>query len=226
MWLGDGPDGDVTFLEHGLTYLARPIRGQKTGFFLDQRENRARIATLAVGRRVLNLFGYSGGFSVAAAAKGAARTTTVDLAQPALDDARRNFEMNGIPAQAHAFEKADVFDYLEQFSTGSAPFDVIVCDPPSFAHRREDVPSAIDAYTRLFGTTLDIAHDGAVVALASCSSQIDRATFREIVEGASTRADAAYVVAGIDGAGVDHPWPAGFPEADYLQFAVGTVHRD
>lgn len=225
-WMGESPDDDVTFLENGLTFLCRPIDGQKTGFFLDQRDNRARIAALSAGRRMLNLFGYTGGFSVAAAANGAAFTTTVDIAGPALDDARRNFELNGLPSPAHAFEKADVFDYLGQFATGTAPFDVIVCDPPSFAHRRDDLPKATEAYTRLFGMTLDVAHNGAVVALASCSSQIDRARFEELVVTASRRADVAYVTSGIYGASDDHPWPIGFPEADYLQFAIGTVHRD
>ncbi len=225
-WVTDAPDGDVTFLENGLTYLCRPIDGQKTGFFLDQRDNRARLATVSAGRRVLNLFGYTGGFSVAAAGAGAARTTTVDLAGPALEDAKRNFELNQIPWQAHVFEKVDVFDFLEQFTSGAAPFDVIVCDPPSFAHKRSDVPRATDAYVRLFSRTLDVAHDGAVVALASCSSQIDRARFESIITQAAQQADVSYVMNGIWGAATDHVWPAGFPEADYLQFAMGTVHRD
>lgn len=225
-WGTRAPDGDVTFLENGLIYLCRPIDGQKTGFFLDQRDNRARIAQLAKGRRLLNLFGYTGGFSVAAAAAGAARTTTVDLAGPALEDAKRNFDLNHIPWQAHALERADVFDYLDAFATGSAPFDVIVCDPPSFAHKRSDLERATAAYVRLFGKTLDVAHDGAVVALASCSSQIDRARFEALVGAAAQDARVAYVMSGIWGAASDHPWPAGFPEADYLQFAVGTVHRD
>jgi 23S rRNA (cytosine1962-C5)-methyltransferase len=224
-WVTRAPD-EVTFLENGLRYFCRPIEGQKTGFFLDQRDNRQRIARLSAGRRVLNLFGYTGGFSVAAAAGGAAFTTTVDLAGPALEDARRNFELNSIPSPAHAFEEADVFDYLEQFTRGAAPFDVIVCDPPSFAHSRDDVPRAMGAYRRLFASTLNIAHDGAAVALASCSSQVDRGRFLEAVTDAARTADVAYVVTGIYGAADDHPWPVAFTEGDYLQFAIGTVHRD
>lgn len=224
-WAGDAPD-EVTFLEHGLRYLCRPVAGQKTGFFLDQRANRQRIAAVSSGRRLLNLFGYSGAFSVAAAAKGAAFTTTVDQAGPALDDARRNFELNSLPSPAHAFEKTDVFDYLEQFDRGTAPFDVIVCDPPSFAHSRDDLPRARRAYRNLFARTLEIAHDGAVVALASCSSQVDRAEFVELASAAAKQADLSYVVTGIHGAAADHPWPIAFSEGDYLQFAIGTVHRD
>ncbi len=222
-WFGEeGPD-EVVFLENGLSFLCRPIEGQKTGFFLDQRDNRARVAKLAVGRRLLNLFGYSGGFSVAAAAVGAARTVTVDLAQPALDDARRNFELNMLPPAAHGFEKADVFDFLDRFQPGTAPFDVIVCDPPSFAHRAADLPRATAAYERLFARTLQVAHDGAVVALASCSSQLDRARFEQVVANASQHAGVSYVVTGIHGAADDHCWPIGFPEADYLQFCLGTI---
>ena len=225
-WLGEpGPD-EVTFRENGLTFLCRPIDGQKTGFFLDQRDNRARIARMSVGRRMLNLFGYTGGFSVAAAARGAAHTTTVDLAEPALADARRNFELNGIPAAAHAFEKADVFDFVDAFGPGAAPFDVIVCDPPSFAHRAADLPQATDAYVRLFARTMEVAHDGAIVALASCSSQIDRRRFVDLLSSAAQRASAAYVLTGLFGAADDHPWLPGFPESDYLQVAIGTVTRD
>jgi 23S rRNA (cytosine1962-C5)-methyltransferase len=224
-WVTEAPD-EVVFLENGLRYFCRPIEGQKTGFFLDQRENRQRIAAASVGRRVLNLFGYTGGFSVAAAANGAAYTTTVDLAQPALDDARRNFELNSIPSPAHGFEQADVFDYLEQFGRGAAPFDVIVCDPPSFAHSRDDLARATGAYERLFARTLDVAHNGAVVALASCSSQIDRPRFLDLVTRSAREADVSYVLTGIHGAADDHPWPAAFTEGDYLQFAIGTVHRD
>ena len=225
-WLGEMPGGDTVFLENGVSFLCRPIEGQKTGFFLDQRDNRARVAELARGRRLLNLFGYTGGFSVLAAARGAAYTVTVDLAAPALEDARRNFELNQIPAPAHGFEKADVFDYLDAFGTGAAPFDVLVCDPPSFAHRADDVAKASEAYVRLFAKTLDVARDGAVVALASCSSQIDQARFIKLAAAAAERAALSYVVTGLYGAADDHPWPAAFPEGDYLQLSLGTIARD
>lgn len=226
MWMGPGPDKTLTFRENGLTYLVDPIEGQKTGFFLDQRANRARIAALSPGKRVLNLFAYTGGFSVAAAANGAARTTTVDLAKPAIADAKRNFELNGIPAAAHAFEAVDCFQYLEQFDPGSAPFEIAVCDPPSFAHRREDLPKATDAYVRLFGLVLDAMPTGSTVALASCSSQIDRQRFEDIVVQASRKADVALVTHGLWGADVDHTSTPAFSEGDYLQFMVTDLHRD
>ncbi len=227
-WMGEAPEPETTFtfLEHGLTYLVDPIDGQKTGFFLDQRANRARMAELARGKRMLNLFAYTGGFSVAAAAAGAARTTTIDLAKPAIADARRNFELNGIPAAAHEFEAIDVFEYLERFDPGSAPFEVAVCDPPSFAHRREDVPKAKAAYTRLFAQLLTVMPTGSTVALASCSSQIDRERFADIVSAASVDANVALTSLGLWGADVDHTTTPAFVEGDYLQFMIVDVSRD
>jgi 23S rRNA (cytosine1962-C5)-methyltransferase len=227
-WMGDAPPSDTTFMfrEHGLTYLVDPIAGQKTGFFLDQRANRARIAEMARGKRLLNLFAYTGGFSVAAAASGAAHTTTIDLAKPAVADARRNFELNGIPAEAHAFEAIDVFEYLERFDPGSAPFEVAVCDPPSFAHRRDDVPRATAAYTRLFARLLEVMPTASTVALASCSSQIDRERFADIVAAAAVEANVALVAQGLWGADIDHATTPAFVEGDYLQFMICHVARD
>ncbi|WP_164856061.1 class I SAM-dependent rRNA methyltransferase [Lujinxingia sediminis] len=224
-WECEAP-AETTFVEGGLTYVVDPMEGQKTGFFLDQRANRRRLAELCVGRRLLNLFGYTGAFSLAAAARGAARTTTVDLAAPAIADARRNFERNHIPAPAHGFEACDAFEYLEQFDAERAPFEVAVCDPPSFAHRHSDVPRATEAYTRIFQKLIEVMPTGATIALASCSSHIDRGRFLNIVSAASQRAGAELVLTGTFGADVDHPTLAAFPEGDYLQFSVGTLCRD
>lgn len=216
----------VTFLEHGVTYECDVIEGQKTGFFLDQRANRARIGQLGMGRRVLNLFGYTGGFSLAAAMSGAARTTTVDIAKPAIEQAKRNFELNGFSVRAHEFVAADVFDYLEQFAPGAAPFEVVICDPPSFAHRRKDFDRAYAAYVRLFGKVLESVPAGATVALASCSSHISRDTFLQICSEAAQTARCSLVLTGVYGADVDHPVLPAFPEGDYLQCVIGTVAVD
>lgn len=221
-WLEGGVD-EVIFTERGLKYVCDPISGQKTGFFLDQRANRARLAEVSKGRRLLNLFGYTGAFSLAAAAAGAARTTTVDLAKPAIKAAERHFEINGLVPQAHEFVASDVFDYLEQFQTGRAPFDVVVCDPPSFAHRRSDLERATLAYVRLFSKVFEVMPSGSHVALASCSSHIHGEHFRRIVADAAAEAQVSYVMQGIWGADVDHPILASFPEGDYLQFSLGTL---
>lgn len=225
-WWGDVEDtGVATFLEHGIQYECDVIDGQKTGFFLDQRANRARVADLAVGRRMLNLFGYTGGFSLAAAMKGAARTTTVDLASPAIEQARRHFEINGLPARAHEFIAQDAFDYLERFAPASAPFEVAVCDPPSFAHKRRDVPRAKAAYIRLFSSLLRAMPTGSVVALASCSSHIGRDDFIEIVRQSARESRIALVITGVYGADVDHPFLPGFLDGDYLQCVLATLEE-
>lgn len=224
-WLEGGVD-EVTFLENGIQFVADPIHGQKTGFFLDQRANRARLAEVCRGRRLLNLFGYTGGFSVAAAMAGAAQTTTVDLAKPAIDTAIRHFEMNDLYPQAHQFIASDVFAYLEDFAPGRAPFDVVVCDPPSFAHRRADLERATDAYVRLFSRVFEIMPSGSHVALASCSSHIHANTFKNIVVQAAMLSGVTYVLQGMWGADIDHPTLAMFPEGDYLQFSLGTIYRD
>lgn len=227
MWWGDAPRTNVVeFLEHGTRFVCDPIEGQKTGFFLDQRANRQRLAQVAAGRRLLNLFGYTGGFSVIAAMHGAARTTTIDIARPALEMARRNFELNGLPPEAHEFVASDVFDYLATLRPQGAPFEVAVCDPPSFAHRRSDLKHARRAYERLFAALLEVMPTGSTVALASCSSHVDRTTFLEIVAEAARQARCALVLGGLWGADVDHPILASFPEGDYLQFVMGTVCRD
>lgn len=228
-WWGEPhPEGNVvTFLEHGMVLTCDVIDGQKTGFFLDQRENRRRIAQLSCGKRLLNLFGYTGGFSIAAAAAGAAHTTTVDLAAPAIEAARRHFELNELWFEGlHELVVSDVFKYLERFAPGSAPFEIAVCDPPSFAHKRRDVPRAAQSYQRLFSALLTAMPDASTVALASCSSHIGRDAFVKIVAQSAKDAGCSLCLTGIYGADSDHPVLPGFLEGDYLQLVIGTISRD
>ena len=220
-------EGDVVeFLEHGLRYECDVIAGQKTGFFLDMRANRQRVAALSTGKRVLNLFGYTGGFSLASAAAGAAMTTTVDLAAPAIAQAKRHFEINGLWHAGHDFVVSDVFDFLARFEPQSAPFELAVCDPPSFAHKRRDLERARAAYVRLFGSLMKVMPTGSALALGSCSSHIGREAFLSIVAEAALEARCELVVIGCHGADDDHPTLPGFPEGDYLQCVFATLHRD
>lgn len=228
-WWGEPhPDGDVvTFMEHGMVLTCDVIHGQKTGFFLDQRESRRKIGQLACGKRLLNLFGYTGGFSIAAAMAGASHTTTVDLAAPAIATARRHFELNELPIEGmHELVVSDVFKYLERFSPASAPFEIAVCDPPSFAHKRRDVPRATQSYIKLFSALLNVMPEQATVALASCSSHIGRDAFLKIVADSAREAKCSVVLTGVYGADVDHPVLPGFAEGDYLQLVTGTICRD
>jgi 23S rRNA (cytosine1962-C5)-methyltransferase len=225
-WLGAPGEPIVAFMERGASLTCDVIHGQKTGFFLDQRENRARVASLCAGKRMLNLFGYTGGFSLFAALEGAAQTTTVDLAAPAIEAARRHFERNGLDPSAHDFVAQDVFRYLERFEAQRAPFEVAVCDPPSFAHKRRDLERARDAYIKLFGALLVVMPTHSTVALASCSSHIQRAMFAELIAEAASQAGCSLVLTGLHGAASDHPVLPGFPEGDYLQCFIGTIARD
>jgi 23S rRNA (cytosine1962-C5)-methyltransferase len=225
-WLAGEGDPIASFTEHHALMTCDVISGQKTGFFLDQRDNRARIARLSRGKRLLNLFGYTGGFSVMAALQGAAHTTTVDLAGPAIAMAEGHFRANGLNPNDHTFVVADVFDYLETLQPQRAPFEIAVCDPPSFAHKRKDVERAQAAYIRLFAALLRVMPSQSIVALCSCSSHISRAMFLEIVADAAAEAACSLVLTGIHGAGEDHPVLPGFPEGDYLQCVIGTISRE
>ncbi len=227
-WWGEArPQGSVVeFLEHGLRYECDVIEGQKTGFFLDMRANRERVGKLAAGKRVLNLFGYTGGFSLASAAQGAALTTTVDLAAPAIAQAKRHFELNGLYHPGHEFVVSDVFDYLEQFDEQTAPFELAICDPPSFAHKRRDLPRASQAYIRLFASLMRVMPSGTMLALGSCSSHIGRDLFLDLIAQAAREAGVQLVLVGVHGADHDHTFLPGFLEGDYLQCVLATLHRD
>ncbi len=206
-------DGPVLFLENGLQFEADVLRGQKTGFFLDQRENRRQTGALAAGRAVLNLFSYTGGFSLCAAAGGAASVLSLDISEHALAGARRNFSLNqdqpAVVRCRHETIHANAFDWL--IAKPKAKFDMIVLDPPSLAKRESDRAEAIGAYGRLIEGALGcLARDGILVA-ASCSAHVSADEFfglarkfgPRIEEFNSTRHAA------------DHP--ATFPEAEYLK---------
>ena len=213
----------ISFLENGIKFLCDPIEGQKTGFFLDQRANRSEIAKWSKNKNLLNLFGYTGGFSLIAALRAQATTTTVDLAKPAIRMAKDNFRLNNLDLNAHDFVAMDVEKYLENFYRRQSPFDVIVCDPPSYVKRRKDLNQGKKAYVRLFAKVLDIAPLGGIVALASCSSHIGRKAFREIVNEASRVSKSPIKIHSFTGPDVDHPYLPGFPEFDYLQFMVVSI---
>ncbi len=221
--LDEGVAGEVEISEHGRRFHVDVLHGQKTGFFLDQRENRDRVAQLSRGRRVINLFSYTGGFSVAAAQGGAAHVTTVDLAAPAVETARRNFTLNGLDPAAHEFLAADAFDVLADLAASPPRFDLIVLDPPSFAHSKKTVPRAQKAYEKLNELALKALPSGGWLATASCSSHVREADFLAILAAASLRTGRRVTLASISGAAPDHPARLGFPEGRYLKFVLLRV---
>jgi 23S rRNA (cytosine1962-C5)-methyltransferase len=217
--------GELEVRENGLRFGVDLVHGQKGGLFLDQRENRAEVGRLASGRRVLNLFGYTGAFSLYAAAGGAARTDTVDIARPAVLAARRNFERNGLPIDAaHAgFHAADAFEYLEGAKRRGERFGLVISDPPAFAKNRAGLPKALAAYRRLHALAAAVVEPGGILCAASCSSQVDRKAFVASVQAGAQAAGRRFELEQLRGAGFDHPVIDAFPEGDYLKFAVGRV---
>ncbi len=221
--VGDLPEAEIEVRENGLRFGVDLARGQKGGLFLDQRDNRALVRTLARGRRVLNLFGYTGGFSIYAAAGGATHTTTVDVAREAIAAARRNFERNRLPLEAAELHAIDAFDFLERAISDRISYDLVISDPPSFAPNRRALPAALPAYRRLHRLCASVVAPGGLLCAASCSSHVATDAFaRTIVDGAAD-AGRRWQPDEMRGAAPDHPVAPFFPEGDYLKFAVGRL---
>ncbi|XXY18580.1 class I SAM-dependent rRNA methyltransferase [Sorangium sp. So ce216] len=206
--------------ENGVAMEVDLARGQKTGAFLDQRDNRARVRALAAGRRrVLNLFSYAGGFSVAAALGGAGRVTSVDSASAAHASAQRTFRENGVDPAAHEFVTADAFDFLEKAHARGDRYDLIICDPPSFAPSERVKPRALGAYRRLHTAVARVLERGGVLCAASCSSHITAEDFLATLDDATLERDDLRVRA-IHGQPEDHPTLPAWWEGRYLKFVV------
>lgn len=218
------PDSGVAdFLEHGIRWTADLAKGQKTGFFLDQRENRQTIRQLSRGRRVLNLFSYTGGFSVAAGLGGASHVTSVDLARPAIEAAQQHWISNGLEAEQHAGYAEDVFRFLELRLSRGESWDIVICDPPSFAPSESAVPQASAAYRKLIAASAKVTQRGGLLAAASCSSHIPESMFVEICEEAVADARRRATVVQIAGQPIDHPTPLVCPEFRYLKFVLMRI---
>ena len=209
-------DKPVTFLETGLWFEADVLHGQKTGFFLDQRENRRKVGTLAQDRSVLNAFSFSGGFSLYAARAGARSVLDIDISAHALAAGARNFALNhsgAVCACRRETAQADAFEWLAAHHTRK--FDLVILDPPSLARRESERPGAILAYAKL--TTLGLAHlaPGGVLLACSCSAHVTEDEFYQTVRSAAARRQSAFTEMLRAGQPADHP--AAFEEARYLK---------
>ena len=205
------------FLENGLRYLADVGAGQKTGFFLDQRDNRARLRALSPGRRVLNLFSYTGAFSVAALAGGATRAVDVDSSAAALALARRHRAENALSADGSDFVDADVFEDLRRRVAEGQRWDAVVCDPPAFAKKKADVDRAARGYKDVNRLAMTLVSPGGWLLTCSCSGLVDADLFQKIVFSASAEARASFALVARQGAGPDHPVSLDCPEGEYLK---------
>ena len=208
------PDDVVEVCERGMTLLADLVHGQKTGLFVDHRPSRYRVRQMARGLRVLNLYAYTGGFSIAAGLGGAARVVTVDVATPAIALAERTWVHNELDPGIHRAVAADVAAFLG--GRDGETFDLVVADPPSFAPRESALKKALGAYRALHQAAIDAVSPGGWYLAASCSSHVDRAAFESTLRTAAHAARRPIQVVGRWGAGADHPVPLGFPEGEYL----------
>ncbi len=203
----------VVFSESGLKFEADVVRGQKTGFFLDQRENRRSVEALSQGRRVLNAFSFTGGFSLYAARGGATAVVSLDLSQHALVGAKHNFALNPeLVRVGHQTVQADVFEYLRE---DLESFGLIVLDPPSLARRESERAAAISAYATLAEDALKLLSKGGILVSASCSAHVSEREFYAAVRGAVERSGRGSVELQTSAHAADHH--ATFAEAEYLK---------
>ena len=208
----------VSIVEDGLTYRVDPVAGQKTGFYLDQRDNRRLVRTLAAGRRVLNAFCYSGGFTLAALAGGASSALSIDSSAEALAQGRANLEANAaLAANRNAWIEADAFADLRRLRNEGASFDLIVLDPPKFAPTAAHAQRAARAYKDVNLLALKLLAAGGLLVTFSCSGGVSADLFQKILAGAAVDAGAEVQILHKLGASADHPVALDFPEGEYLK---------
>lgn len=211
---GPKVEAPVLFQENGLLFEADVLQGQKTGFFLDQRDNRKKVGQLAAGRSVLNTFSFSGGFSVYAARGGATSVSDIDISAHALAAGERNFQHNRNVTRGcdHELIKADAFEWLKK---NQRQFGVVVLDPPSLAKKESERGNAVEAYGRLATLGIERVERGGILVAASCSAHVSPEEFITVVRNAARKSGRRFAELEITGHPPDHP--AKFPEATYLK---------
>src|SRR6266545_1031672 len=217
---GEAPPEQITITENAFKFLVDVRRGQKTGFFLDQRDNRAFLSTVVRDQTVLNCFSYSGAFSVYAYGGGAKEVVTFDSSKPALELAEQNLKLNGFGETAGDLLKGDAFAYLKEIDK---KFDVIVLDPPSLAHRRSDIDAATGGYKFLNLHALKHLNPGGLLLTFSCSQHLSADLFQKVVFGAAVDAGRKVSIVRRLGPPIDHPISLHHPEGEYLKGLVLCV---
>jgi 23S rRNA (cytosine1962-C5)-methyltransferase len=210
---GEAPEGSIALRENGARFFADPMGGQKTGWFYDQRESRARVAALAAGARVLDVYAYTGGFGILAAVKGAGEVICVDRSQPALDLALRAAEANGVAARCR-FLRGEAFETLERMDE---TFDVVIADPPAFVRSKKDLGSGLRGYRKLMRLAAARVAPGGFLFAASCSHHVSPEAFAQELAHALHDAGREGRVIAEGGAGPDHPVHPLLPESAYLK---------
>lgn len=211
---GNVPEGVIAIRENGFQFEVDIRDGQKTGFFLDQRENRQWVKNLAAGKRVLNCFSYTGAFSVYAAAGGAAHVVSVESSSPALEQAKKHMQINRFSTSEDDFVLADVFAYLR---ATRQTYDLIILDPPAFAHHQREVDAAARAYKDVNLQALKRLAPGGLLLSCSCSQPVSPELFQKIIFAAASDAKRRVRIIGQRGHAADHPINIFHPEGRYLQ---------
>ncbi|MGQ0603945.1 MAG: class I SAM-dependent rRNA methyltransferase, partial [Anaerolineales bacterium] len=214
---GERPPAQVEIEEHGCRFLVDVLHGHKTGFYLDQRDNRAALLPYVAGREVLNCFAYTGGFGVAALKGEAVHVTNIDSSAPALEIARRNFELNAADASQFTLHVGDVFTVLRQYRDSRRQFDVIVLDPPKFAETKAQVERAARGYKDINLLAFKLLRPGGVLFTFSCSGGLEPALFQKIVADAALDAGREAQIIKRLSQSADHPVALNFPEGEYLK---------
>jgi 23S rRNA (cytosine1962-C5)-methyltransferase len=220
---GDAPPALVEIEEHGCRYLVDVQHGHKTGFYLDQRDNRAALTAYAAGHEVLNCFAYTGGFGVAALKGGAAHVTNVESSLSALELAERNFGLNGFVADRFTNQAGDVFAVLRRYRDAGRQFDIIVLDPPKFAESKTQVGRAARGYKDINLLAVKLLRPGGVLFTFSCSGGLEPALFQKIVADAAVDAGRAAQVIQPLAQAADHPVALSFPEGAYLKGLIVRI---
>jgi len=219
---GSAPAGPIFVHEHGLRFGVDLAEGQKTGYYLDQRDNRHAAARYARGRRVLDMFCYSGGFSVAAAVTGrAASVLAVDSSAKAATLAKANADLNG--AANVVVETADAFEKLDALLAAGERFGMVVLDPPKFARSRASLDDALRAYHRINRAALGLLEPGGILVTCSCSGSVSRDDFLQMLAGVAQRGRRPIQLLECRGAAPDHPVSASCLEGEYLKCVIARV---
>jgi 23S rRNA (cytosine1962-C5)-methyltransferase len=216
-----GEAGTTTITMDGLKYRVDVLEGQKTGFFLDQRENRSAIARFSKKAEVLDCFCNDGGFSLSAARGGATAVTGLDSSEEAVRNAAENASLNGLSGVR--FEQADIFEALPALAKKEAKFDLVILDPPSFTRSRKNVQTAKKGYKELHTGAFKLVKKGGTLATASCSHHIEPEVFLSIVDETARKGGRRIQLLEWRGAAPDHPTLPAVPETRYLKFGIFRI---